>query len=325
MSTSGTVGQTVVPTDRLLEHAMLRIGLTGPKLTPKIVQLAEENLFYLLLSLSGSGIQLWLVDKVILWLFPRQAEYVLPPGTIDVLPDSVVYSQSKFPNQSFVNQGTSTVAAMDTQTKVLRYGFMPTASFTAQLTVTADLDVVVDVLPSQLWVAGAGYWFDADPNPNTSTLTLTSDGASFGVSQFLLSNNQYDQKISAFNRGEYVVQPEKWQPGVPSTNFWVQKLRDPTITLWPVTYNSFDQCTLWRNRQIQDVGTLTQELDIPNRWLDPIVWQLARRLCYEVEGVDPARIDVIKSECDKYTMEGLVSESDRMPTYYRPMIRGYTR
>src|ERR1700754_2039713 len=104
MATSGTVGQTTVTTDRILEHAMLRVGLTGPQITPKVIQLAQENLFFLLLNLSARGVNLWLINKYILGLNVNQAEYVLPTGTIDVMLDSVVFSQSKFPTQSVVNQ-----------------------------------------------------------------------------------------------------------------------------------------------------------------------------------------------------------------------------
>lgn len=325
MSTSGTIGQTVVNTDRLLEHAMLRIGMTGPKLTPKIVQLAEENLFFLLLNLSSRGINLWLVQKLLVGLFPGQPTYVLPPGTIDVLPDSVMYSQSTIPASSFVNQGTSTVCTQNSAASIVRYGFMPSATFTGQLTLTLDLGVVSAILPSQDWVAGQWYWQDMVASATTATMTLTTNGASMALSQFVLSTSQFDQKISAFNRGEYAQQPNKYFPGWPSTNFWVEKLVNPQITLWPLTPNSFDQMTLWVNRQIQDVGTLTQELEIPNRWFDPTIWMLARRLCFEVEGVDPNRITMIQAECDKIVFDGETGESDRMPQYYRPQIRGYTR
>lgn len=325
MSTSGTVGQTVVPTDRLLEHAMLRIGLTGPKLTPKIVQLAEENLFFLLLNLSSRGINLWLVVRHILGLFPGQATYVLPPGTIDVLPDSVVYSQSTIPQSSFVNQGTSTICSQNSAVAIVRYGFMPSATFTGQLTLTYDLGVVDQVLPTQDWVAGSWYWFDTTIATATSTLTLTTDGVSMALSQFVLSEKQYEQQITMWNRGTYVQQPNKTMQGVPSTNAFVEKLVNPQITFWPVTYNSFDQAVVWCNRQIQDIGTLTEEVEIPNRWLDPTIWMLARRLGFELEGVDPARLTMVQAECDKIVFDGERGESDAMPTYYRPQIRGYTR
>ena len=325
MSTSGTVGATVVLTDRLLEHAMLRIGLTGPKLTPKIVQLAEENLFYLLLNLSSRGINLWLVSKYIIGLFPGQRTYVLPAGTIDVLPDSVVYSQSKIPQSSFINQGTSTLATLASPSQIVRYGFMPTTTFTGSLTLTTDLGVVQQVLPSQAWLAGAWYYYDMPVNTTSVTWTLTTSAASMALSQFVLSNNQFDQKISMFNRGEYAQQPNKSQPGWPSTNWFLEKLVNPQITFWPVTPNTFDQVTLWANRQVQDIGTLTQQVEIPNRWIDPTIWMLARRLSYEVENVDPARRAEVAAECDKIVFDGEVGETSHSPLYFRPEIRGYTR
>lgn len=325
MSTSGTIGQTVVPTDRLLEHAILRIGLKGPQITPKLIQLAEENLFYLLLNLSSRGINLWLVTKYIIGLFPGKPTYVLPPGTIDVLPDSVVYSQSKIPQSSFVNQGTSTVASLSSAVAIVRYGFMPTTTFTGTLTLLTDGAVVQQVLPSQDWVAGTWYWLDNVIAVSSVTWTLTTSAASMVLSQFVLSSNQADQKITSFNRGEYVQQPNKNFPGYPSTNWFFEKLVNPQITFWPVTPNSFDQVTIWVNRQVMDIGTLTQEVEIPNRWLDPTIWMLARRLCYEAEDVDPARRAEVIAECDKIVFDGETGEGDHLPVRFAPQIRGYTR
>lgn len=326
MATSGTVGQTTVTTDRILEHAMLRVGLTGPQITPKIIQLAQENLFFLLLNLSARGVNLWLINKYILGLNVNQAEYILPTGTIDVMPDSVVFSQSKFPTQSVVNQGTSSIATMNETTPVMRYGFIPAATFTAALTVTADGGATVDVLPSQQWVGGQWYWYDADPNPTTQTLTITSNAVTFSLTQFLLSNNQQDQIVSPFNRNDYVAQPTKWLPsGGTVTNFWFQKFRNPTLTVWPVMNKPFTQLTMWIHHQIQDVGSLTQELDIPNRWLDAVIWLLAQRLCEELSDVDPTRVARVNAQCDKIMPDAEHGESDGQPLRIRPGIRAYTR
>jgi hypothetical protein len=97
------------------------------------------------------------------------------------------------------------------------------------------------------------------------------------------------------------------------------------INLWPLTLNTTDQITAWVHRQIQDVGTLTEEIEIPNRWIDPIEWQLARRLAFECEDVDPARIQMVQAESDKYLIDSSAGENDHTPTRILPQIRGYTR
>lgn len=323
MATSGTIGGTVVQTDRLLEHAILRCKIPGPKITPKTVQLAEENLFFLLLNLSNRGLNLWCVDQQIIGLFPGKKTYVLPVGTIDVL--NVMYSQPTVQASTLVNGTTSSTATLSTAATIVRYGFMPTTSFTGVLTLTTDGGVAQQVLASQTWVAGTWYWFDLNPTVSSVAWVLTTSAVSMTLSQFVLSSQSYDQKVSPMNRDEYTQQPNKNQSGVPSTSFWFEKLVNPQINLWPVTTNGFDQLSLWRHRQIQDVGTLTQQIELPNRWLDPIIWQLAGRLAFECEDVDPARRAEVMAAADKYLVDGELNEADHMPLFFTPQIRGYTR
>ena len=200
MATSGTIGATVVPTDRLIEHAILRIGLKGPQITPKIVQLAEENLFAILLNEASRGLNLWAISQYIIGLFPNQRTYVMPAGTIDVL--NLMYSQPTVQASSFVNQGTSTVASLNSATTIVRYGFSPSVTFTGQLTLTTDGGITQQVLPSQTWTAGAWYWYDLNPALNSVTWTLTTNGPSMALSQFVLSSQTYNQKITVMNRDE---------------------------------------------------------------------------------------------------------------------------
>ncbi len=327
MATSGTIGTTVVQTDSILLHALLRCGLRSTSLTPEIVSLAFDDLFFLLLNLASRGLNLWCIDKQIIGLFPNQATYVLPVGTIDVL--NVVYSQPTV--QASVTSypsGTQALGTLTSSTMIVRFGFMPTATFDDSLTFSINTGagyVVDQTLPSQEWTAGAWYWYDIKVPKTASLYRLQSTTQAFTLSNFVLSSNTYDQKISPFNRDTYTVQPDKNRAGTPSTNYYFEKLVNPQITLWPITQNTTDQITVWRHRQIQDIGTLTQEIELPNRWLEPIIWQLAYSLSYEIPEVDPARRAEIATNRQNFLADGEHNESDHLPMYIVPRIRGYTR
>jgi hypothetical protein len=52
--------------------------------------------------------------------------------------------------------------------------------------------------------------------------------------------------------------------------------------------------TVWYSRQIMDVGALTDELEIPQRWYEAIVMNLAHRLSLELPQVPMDRVAVFR-------------------------------
>jgi hypothetical protein len=82
---------------------------------------------------------------------------------------------------------------------------------------------------------------------------------------------------------------------------------------------------VFNQRQIQDVGTLTQSLEIPERWFDGVIWQLARYLAFEIPQVDAAWVPNVVAMADKALLEVERGESDGAPIMVAPNISGYTR
>jgi hypothetical protein len=99
------------------------------------------------------------------------------------------------------------------------------------------------------------------------------------------------------------------------------------MRIWPVTdpTNMFGQIIIWRQRYIMDVGTLTEELDIPQRWYETVVWQLAWRLAMELPDFDMSRIGPIKATADEALKIAQDEERDNSPIYFAPNISYYTR
>jgi hypothetical protein len=82
---------------------------------------------------------------------------------------------------------------------------------------------------------------------------------------------------------------------------------------------------VFRHRQIQAVGALTEELEIPSRWLEAICWQLALRLAFELPEVKPDRVAAIQAMRQEMTIEVEGGETDSAPVYFAPTIGVYTR
>jgi hypothetical protein len=73
--------------------------------------------------------------------------------------------------------------------------------------------------------------------------------------------------MSRLNRDDYTNLPNKNFTANQPFQFWFYRtIPTPTIYLWPTPSNPFVQMTVWYSTQIMDVGALTDEVQIPQRW-----------------------------------------------------------
>lgn len=324
MATSGTIGRTTINTAKMLEKALRRCGLTAATVTPEIVDTAKEDLFMFLMSLANRGLNLWCIDKQLLGLGVGKGTYVLPVGTMDVL--NLMQSTPTLDEGGVEVAGVDSCALSFTEdVACCRFGIKFGASiglFTfdvsddglAWTTVLTNTDAVDTVLYN---------WYDVDPAQTHKYFRVSCVGGS--PVEMLIATQYRDIPISQFNRDDYTAQPNKLFSSSTITNFYFEKLVNPQITVWPRPNTESQHMTLWRYRQIQDVGLLTDELEIPNRWLEPISWHLALRLSFEVPGVTPDRQKAIQQMAMSMVIEVEGGETDSAPTYFAPNIGVYTR
>ena len=97
------------------------------------------------------------------------------------------------------------------------------------------------------------------------------------------------------------------------------------MELWPVPNSIQPQLELWVSRQVQDVGELSGELEIPQRWYLAIQNMLAHQMAMELPGVEAGRITYCEQQAEKYWFQAEQEERDRSPIYYAPNISYYTR
>jgi hypothetical protein len=146
-------------------------------------------------------------------------------------------------------------------------------------------NTVKSVAVSELNAVGYYTWFDAPAILTGNIFRLSSVTGT--VTDLFLSTNNREIVTSPFNRDDYANQPNKNSQSGTVTNYYFEKLVDPQVTVWPVPIADTNQLVLFRHRQLQDIGTLTDTLELPARWLESITWQLAVRLSFELPGIDP--------------------------------------
>ena len=77
--------------------------------------------------------------------------------------------------------------------------------------------------------------------------------------------------------------------------------------------------------QMQDVGTLTNQIYVPDRWINSIQKSLSHAMSLQLPGVDMPRIQYLEGQADKAFLQASEEERDKSPIYFQPNISYYTR
>ena len=357
MSTSGTVGQTVISVQQLIDHGARRAGKLAEELTDEQVNSARDSLYYVLSNLANIGINYWAISKTVIGLNADQYIYSLPVGSVDVLNalyrtlnrpvggdgssaggnaalafdgDVTTYTQQSAANGNIsVNYGTGNPVYAGS------IGILPyvsaggSASWNLILEYSADgstwntlYNIGTVTVTDMQWL-----WYDIDPGQNCVGYRVrATGGTTLALREFFVGNNSTEITMARLNRDDYTNLPNKNFTANQPYQFWFDRtIPQPTMYLWPTPSNPFVQMTVWYNRQIQDVGALSGSIEIPQRWYLAIQCLLAHQMAQELPGVDIARIQSLEAQAEKYLNVAEQEERDKSPIYWAPNISVYTK
>lgn len=351
MAYSGTVGQTVISVQTLIDHGARRAGKLAEELTIEQVQSAKESLFYLLSNLINQGIQYFAIKKHVFGLSANQYEYLMPVGGNDVL-NALYRRMSRPTGNPFASSGSaalafdSNVSTSDAQTAPNGYigvnygtspvyagsiGILPATSGSFHILLEWSNDNITwNTLYDTgvtTWQTGQWLWYDIDPGVTASFYRMReTGGGTLNVAEFYIGNNSTEITMSRLNRDDYTNLPNKNFTADQPFQFWFNRtIPLPTVTLWPVPSNPFVQMTIWYSEYVQDVGALSGQLAIPDRWYMAIQCMLAHQMSQELPNVEVARIQYLEAQAEKYFQMAESEERDKSPIYLQPNISVYTR
>ena len=357
MSTSGTFGQTTINVQKLIDHGARRCGKLAEELTSEQQLSARESLYFLLSNLANKGIQYWAISKTVIGLTANKYIYTLPVGAVDAL--NVLYRRMARPSGSYTSSAGGTVANVydgDVSTFcqqtsangniAVNYGttnpvyagsigFLPyvsgggSASWTITLEYSTDNSTwsTLDSLGTITVTDNQWVWTDIDPGQSVAYYRIRiSGGATLALREFYVGNNSTEIQMARLNRDDYTNLPNKNFTANQPFQFWFDRtIPQPTLYLWPTPSDAFVQMTVWYNRQIEDVGALTDELEIPQRWYLAVQSMLAHQMSLELPGVDLQRVQYLEQQAEKYLYQAEQEERDKSPIYWAPNISVYTR
>jgi len=357
MAYSGTVGTTVIDVQTLIDHGARRCGKLAEELTSEQQLSARESLYFLMSNLANRGIQYWAISKEVVGLTADKYIYDLPLGSVDVL--QALYRQMNRPTPNngggYSTSAGGTVAnAFDSNVDTLctqnaangnisvnygtnnpvyigSIGYLPGATGTMSIIYEYSSDgatwkTLVD-LGSTAVVDNEWIWTDINAGQTVQYYRVRAyNTTTLVVREVYFGNNSTEIPMARLNRDDYTNLPNKNFTANQPFQFWFDRtVPKPSIYLWPVPSDTFVQMTLWYSRQVMDVGALTDELEIPQRWYEAVVSMLAHRMSMELPGVAVDRIGYLEKMSDKFLYDAEQEERDRSPIYYAPNISVYTR
>lgn len=367
MATSGTVSTVRYNANRVIEHACRRAGYQPEAVAPQDLLYCRDSIFTLTSQWINAGFPLWTRRYDILSAAIGQENVATLDGTVDafavywriLMPyrgpatlttggdGSVLFGGE--PNSDVTITGTDPgiTVAFGSDTEVDTIGVLGGATaYTAALEVQTSQDGVtystIQTLPSKTIPAGAWSYQDLSPTIVAPFVRVIKPGAtSWVVNQFNFGlANWQDILIGPLSMDDYYNQGNRaFRNNQPNSSYVDRQLLKPQIKIWPLlnTQGFYNGCiTCLSRRYIQDPGALTDDIEVPQRWLEALQWRLASIAIMEFP--IPAevkvsallmqeraqRIQLINAEAPKAEALAWAEERNRSPIRWLPDISPYT-
>lgn len=327
MAFSGTVSTTKFNTRKVIDHAYRRCRISAQRVTAEMQEIASDCLYLLLSEIASVKTPSWCIEKVILPFYQGQPNITLPLGTVEVLNanyrslQQVTGPETTSPTSYKVNFGTFT--------QVSTVGIKWLAAAVPLKFEISDDELVWIEVETQTTTATSGEWTWTDITPAHAAkyFRITATTGTLTYETVYLGNTPTEIPFGVLNRDSYIAQANQIFQGRPTTYWFQRNINQPTLHVWPAPNPTaeYAQLIVWRHRQIMDVGTLQQELEIPQRWYDAIVMKLASRLALECDLVDPTLIQLLTPLAADSLRIAWDGDNDGSSTTIQPMIGYYTK
>jgi len=328
MAFSNTVSQTNFNTRRVIDNAIRRCKLTAQQITAEHIDIANDQLYLFLSDLANQGAPLWCIEKQIYPLYDGVGDITMTDGTVDILNSNFRWLQQV----TGINYDTSTYREVDFTDDIFvaNVGILWSAAAVPIVLERSDDGVVWDEIQSETPTASAGEWtwYDLDSSVAARYFRVRATSGTLGFSQIYLANTPTEIPLARMNRDDYTNLPNKaFQSNRPLQYWFDRQVNNPIMHMWPVPNLAATVCQIvvWRQRYIMDVGTMTQDVEVPQRWLEAIVSGLAAKMALELVEVDVSLIPILDQKAAIALNIAQMEERDNSPMMIAPNISPYTR
>lgn len=328
MAYSGTVSQTTFNTRRVIEHAARRCKMSPQSLSAEHVDVANDLLYLLLSDLANQGAPLWCIQKSIYPLYDGVSQIVTYSGTVDILNSNLRWLQEV--SGTDVDTTTTRITEFSSDTQVTTAGILWSATAVPVEFSRSDDGLIWEIIQSEVPSASAGEWtwYDLNSAVAAKYFRVRATSGTLGFSQIYLGNTPTEIPLARLNRDDYTNLPNKSFQSNRPLQYWLDRQSlSPVMNLWPVPNDAATvmQVVVWAHRHIMDVGTMTQEIEVPQRWYETIVAMLSAKMAMEYIEVDAAMIPALDAKAQATLYQAQQEERDNSPLNIAPSIGAYTR
>lgn len=328
MATSGIISGTTFTTRKVIERASFRAGLSAEKLTPEHIAAATDSLYLLLSDLANQGAPLWCIEKVILPLYDGNPNVPTGVGTVDIM--NANFRKLQGVTGTNTDAAASRTVQFDSPTVVSTVGILwsgPSASVALE---RSDGGVVWTTVQTETTsaVAGEWTWFDLESAVASTYFRVRATAGTLDFASIYMGNNPTEITLGRINKDDYTSLPNKVFTSNQPQQYWLDRqVPEPIMRVWPapnLQAETQSQIVIWRQRYVMDVGTLTQTLDIPQRWFEAVVASLAAKLVVDYPDADLGRAGLLDTKAQQALYTAWNAESDDSPLNLVPDLSAYT-
>lgn len=323
MAFSGTVSATEFNTLKVVDQAFRRCGIVSQNVSSEMQSNAVDSLYLLLSDLANPKPPSWCLERQIYPLYQNQPIVTLDLGTVEVLNCNYLTLQEL--------TGTTTSVALSYKVQVEgtvnTVGIKWSAASVGLTFQTSDDNVTWTTVGTQAAgaVAGEWTWTDITAALSADFFRFTS-ATTLNLTEVFLGTSPSEVPMGVLNRDTYVAQANKVFAGRPTTYWFQRNINQPVINLWPAPNEAAEhaQLIVWRHRHIMDVGTLQQNIEVPQRWMEAIVASLAVKVGDDTPEVDQNRVMRLEQKAAFSLQRAWDGDGDGSPIMINPGIGCYT-
>lgn len=367
---SGTVGQYSFSMRRVIEHAMRRAGLQPENASSEQLDVARDLIFSLTSEWINAGYPLWTREWNALGCPLGGTDVPCLAGTNDVFhiywrifnpyrgpatltngqSGTVLFGGATNSDVTIPGPNPGIYVAFGGAQEVDTIGVLGggTSSYSAALQMQTSQDgntwTTVETLPTLNFAPGQWTYFDLNPvvtAPYVQLINPQSGSWTVNQFQFGLAEGE-DIEVGPLNLDDYYNLPNKmFQDDRVDSAFLDRQLNVPVVKIWPTLnptgfYNG--TIVVVCRRYIADPGALTDKVEVPQRWLEALIWRLAAKLMYEFPGfiqnmtqspfgitAQLQRMNMVEQMAAKAESLAWAEERTRAPLRVAPNVHCYTR
>ena len=328
MAYSNTVSRTVFNTRKVIENAVRRCKVPAEQISAEYVDIANDQLYLILSDLANQGAPLWCIEKVILPFYDGVGDVTLDTKTVDILNSN--FRQLQTVSGVEVDTATDRTIDFGGATFVTTVGIKWSAASVPVAFERSTDGIVWETIQTETPVATSGEWtwYDLESSVATPYFRVRATSGNLIFEEIYTGNTPTEIPLARMNRDDYTNLPNKsFQSNRPLQYWFDRQIPNPIMHLWPVPNAAAELCqiVLWQHRYIMDVGSMTQQLEVPQRWYEAIVSLLAAKMAMEMIEVDAGMIPMLDAKAAQALYVAQAEERDNSPMTIAPNIAMYTR